>query len=121
MEDDFSKYKTMRHSGVSPENVYREAARDGLDTITRIRLIRSIYSLSPAQAKAVWVRAEGLAESLDEHQGKMVDTVLMIELCRAGATHHLAWSFGGLHPPYSRGPWRSWPMSRRNQVSKRNR
>ena len=79
MRDDFSKYNSMRDSGVSSENVYREAAQDGLDTITRIRLIRSVYSLSPTQAKEVWVRAEGLADSLDEHQGKFVDTVLIIE------------------------------------------
>lgn len=86
MRDDFSKYKSMRDSGVLPENVYREAARDGLDTITRIRLIRSVYSLSPAQAKEVWVTAEGLAESLDEHQGKFVDTVLRIEKERGKKT-----------------------------------
>ncbi len=86
MKEDFSKYKSMMDSGVSPENVYREAARDGLDTISRIRLIRSVYSLTPAQAKEVWVRAEGLAESLDEHQGQFVDTVLMIDKERGQET-----------------------------------
>jgi hypothetical protein len=69
----------MRDSGVSPEDVYRKAARHGLDTITRIRLIRTVYSLSPTQAKEVWIRAEGLAESLVEHEGQFVDTVLRIE------------------------------------------
>jgi hypothetical protein len=86
LRDDFSKYQSMRDSGSSPEDVYCEATRDGLDTITRIRLIRSVYSLSPTQAKEVWVRAEGLAESLDEHQGKFADTVLRIETERGKKT-----------------------------------
>lgn len=73
MTDDFTKYEAMRNSGVASEDVYRAAMQDGLDAITRIRLIRVIYSLSLTQAKEVIVRAEGQASSLDDYQSKIAD------------------------------------------------
>ena len=51
MNDDFSKYEMMRDAGSSPEDVYREAVKNGVDPITRIRLIRAVYSLSPGRRK----------------------------------------------------------------------
>ncbi|MGC8640260.1 MAG: hypothetical protein ACP5XB_10340 [Isosphaeraceae bacterium] len=42
--DDFTKYELMKAAGSSPENLYREAARSGVDPITRIRLIRIVRS-----------------------------------------------------------------------------
>ena len=44
MADDFTKYEAMRRDGAMPEDVYRAAKEDGVDTITRIRLIRAVYS-----------------------------------------------------------------------------
>ena len=75
MTDNFSKYEAMRDSGSAPEEVYREALRDGVDSIARIRLIRAVYSLSPGQAKEVIVRAEGLAASLDQFQSRIADNL----------------------------------------------
>jgi hypothetical protein len=75
MADDFSKYEAMRQSGSTPEEVYRAAVRDGVDSIARIRLIRVVYALSPGQAKEVIVRAEGLSTSLDQYQGKIADNL----------------------------------------------
>jgi len=75
VNDDFSKYETMKNAGASAEDVYREALKSGVDPITRIRLIRAVYSLSPRQAKEVFVIAEGQAESLDEFQGKVADVL----------------------------------------------
>ena len=75
MNDDFSKYEMMKGAGSSPEQVYREAVRSGVDPITRIRLIRAVYSLSLGQAKEVIVRAEGEAESLDQYQGKIAENL----------------------------------------------
>ena len=83
MNDDFSNYEKLRDAGTSPEDVYREAARNGIDAINRIRLIRAVYSLSPKEAKEVWVRAEGEAESLDEYQGKIADELLRSAAHRA--------------------------------------
>jgi hypothetical protein len=76
MTDDFTKYEKMKAAGSSPEELYREAARNGVDPITRIRLIRTVCALSPGQAKEVVVRAEGQAESLNQYQGKIVDNLL---------------------------------------------
>ena len=76
MSDDFSRYEKMKGNDASPENVYREAVKDGVDPITRIRLIRAVFSLSPGQAKEVVVRAEGEAESLDQHQTKIAETLI---------------------------------------------
>jgi hypothetical protein len=73
VSDDFSKYEMMKDAGSSPEDVYREAGRRGVDPITRIRLIRAVYSLSLVQAKEVVVRAEEWAESLDRHQDKIAE------------------------------------------------
>jgi len=36
MNDELSKYERMKDSGSSPEDVYREASRDGVDPIARI-------------------------------------------------------------------------------------
>ena len=78
MSDDFSQYESMRDAGSSPEEVYRAATRDGLDSITRIRLIRAVYSLSLRQAKEVWVRAEDIAESLVVHEAKTAEVIAPI-------------------------------------------
>jgi hypothetical protein len=82
MSDDFSKYERMKEAGSAPEDVYREAVKSGVDPITRIRMIRAVYSLSPREAKEVWVRAEGEAESLHEYQGKIADELSKFDLDR---------------------------------------
>ena len=73
MKDDFSNYESMRDAGSSPEELYQEAVRRGVDAITRIRLLRAVCALSPRQAKEVVVRAEGQAESLNQHQAKIAE------------------------------------------------
>ena len=75
MIDNFTKYDGMRDTGVGPEEVYRVAMQDGIDAITRVRLIRAVYSLSLTQAKEVIVRAEGSASSLDEYQRKIAENL----------------------------------------------
>ncbi len=75
MSDDFTKYEAMRDAAVGAEDVYRAAAEDGVDAITRMRLIRAVFSLSPRQAKEVIIRAEGQASSLEEYQGKIADNL----------------------------------------------
>jgi hypothetical protein len=67
MQDDFSKYESMRRSGASPAQVNLEAVHDNLDRITRIRLIRTVFSLTLGEAKEVLVVSEGWATSLDQH------------------------------------------------------
>jgi hypothetical protein len=71
--DDFSTYVTLRTEGHSAEQVFARAERDGLDLITRIRMIRAVYGLSPGGAKEVMLRADGVANSLNEHQQRIAD------------------------------------------------
>jgi hypothetical protein len=71
MTDDFSKFEQMKRSGASAEEVFLEAVRDRIDPISRIRLIRAVFSLTPGQAKEIIVRAEGEAASLDQHQANI--------------------------------------------------
>ena len=75
MTDDFTKYEVMRNSGKGPKDVYRAAMQDNVDAITRIRLIRAVYSLSLSQAKEVIVLAEARASSLDEYQSQLADSL----------------------------------------------
>jgi hypothetical protein len=72
MQDDFSKYESLKSSGASAESVYREAINDGVDAITRIRMIRRVFSLSLRDAKEILVRIEYGAKSLEEHQEQFV-------------------------------------------------
>lgn len=76
MNDDFSRYEALKVAGVSPEDVYRQATRDEVDAITRIRLIRSVYGLSPAQAKEVVARSNGDGQSLDEQQARIANELI---------------------------------------------
>ena len=73
MSDDFAKYETKKREGATAEQVFRAAARDGQDIITRIRMIRKVYNLSPMQAKEVLLRAEGVSTSLSEHQQRLAE------------------------------------------------
>lgn len=75
MTDDFSKYIAMKDSGSSAEHVYVQATCDGLDAITKIRLIRAVFALSPGQAKEVALKADNIAQSLDEYQRKIADNL----------------------------------------------
>ena len=87
MKDNFATYQSMKAAGIAPEQVYRQAVADGIDAITRIRLIRNVFSLSPREAKEVIVRADG-AQSLDEHQEKiahMIATKMNGALPRVGS------------------------------------
>ena len=76
MSDNFTKYETLRVAGSSAEEVYQTVQREGIDPITRIRLIRAVFSVSLGQAKEVIVRAEGRAPSLDKHQESIADALM---------------------------------------------
>ena len=65
MNDDFTKYEAMRDAGASPERVFLQSVSDGVDPITRIRLIRSVFSLTPGEAKQAIQRANEQLKSSD--------------------------------------------------------
>jgi hypothetical protein len=51
--DDFRKYTAMKAAALSPRDAYVAGQADGLDEITLIRMLRSVYGLSLADAKQV--------------------------------------------------------------------
>ena len=62
--DDFSKYAQLRDSGAPPRDVYLAAGADGVDDLTRLRMLRRVFGLSLKEAKQV----SGAAEALDRKQ-----------------------------------------------------
>ncbi len=75
MNDDFSTFESMRDSGVSPEQAYLNARNIGIDTITGIRMIRAVFSLSPREAKEVMLRSDNSATSVAENQERIANRI----------------------------------------------
>jgi hypothetical protein len=78
MQDDFSKYEAMKKSGASPQEVYCVALKDGVDSITMFRLIRSVFSMDFVEAKEAILKAEGWA-SLKQYQDAIADELERID------------------------------------------
>jgi hypothetical protein len=72
--DDFTKYERMRDLGATPPVVYQQALANGVDRITVVRLLRSVFGLDLVQAKEAMAIGDG-AESLSEHQQTLVPGV----------------------------------------------
>jgi len=51
--DTFAKYREMASQGATPRQVFLAARADGLDAIALIRLVRTVFGLSLAEAKRV--------------------------------------------------------------------
>lgn len=62
--DEFSAYHALRAAGAAPRDVYHRAKADGLDEISVIRMLRTVFGMTLAEAK----KATGAAAALDEPQ-----------------------------------------------------
>jgi hypothetical protein len=62
--DDFTKYEWLRNGGAQPREVFDIARADGLDLLALIRLLRTVFGLSLAEAK----KAGGLLDILNAKQ-----------------------------------------------------
>jgi hypothetical protein len=71
--DEFAKYRDMRDRGDTPQTIYLRAKEDELGLMVNIRMLRELFGLSLAEAKEVWVVAEGLGEDINDYQGRMAD------------------------------------------------
>ncbi len=69
---EFTKYSQLMGQGASAVEVLRRAEADGLDQITRIRMVREVFRLSLIEAKAVSVEARS-GSSLEEQQARFVE------------------------------------------------
>jgi hypothetical protein len=56
--DDFTDYEALRDQGAAPDAVYEEAKANGLDFISSILMLRSVYNLDVAGAKAIIRRVD---------------------------------------------------------------
>ena len=74
MDTDVSKYVQMKEHGATPEDVVLQAKNDGLGSVSRIELAKSLFRLSVSEAKELVVQSDGNA-SLDEYQSKIADIV----------------------------------------------
>jgi hypothetical protein len=71
---DTAKYERMRDAGAGPTEVYHEAVRDGYQSFTaQVNILRQVFGLSLVEAKEAYIIAQGLADSLDEYQGRIAD------------------------------------------------
>ncbi len=70
--NDFTKYTKLRDMGASAADVWVLAAHGGVDHVTRIRLIREVFSLSLVEAKAVSIKARSGVD-LAEHQEELLE------------------------------------------------
>jgi len=76
--DDFVKYRALRGQGACSIEIWRQAEADGVDPITRIRLLREVFCLSLVEAKEVSVQARcnsdlvGYQETLVEGLNKVL-------------------------------------------------
>jgi hypothetical protein len=72
---DLSEYERMRDEGATPQEVYLSARNQGVDQITGIRILRSIFNLDLLGAKEITIQARGWANSLDEYQEKLFQSI----------------------------------------------
>lgn len=54
---ELEKYEVMRDHGATASEVYLAARAEGMDEITSIRMLRSVFALSLLQAKDATLRA----------------------------------------------------------------
>lgn len=73
MSDIPEKFRHMKEQGMSPQQICREAIKDGLDDIKALKLIRLLFEFDLIQAKEVLVQTHGWASSLDEYQAQFIE------------------------------------------------
>lgn len=71
-DTEFQKYESLRDAGTSPKDTYLQARADDLTTISCIRMLQEVFNLSLVQAKEVMVIGDGLADSLDAYEEKVI-------------------------------------------------
>lgn len=70
--DDFRKYVAMKTASLSPREVYAAGQTDGLDDITLIRMLRSVFGLSLTDAKQITDAGSDVAAEQSVNEGDTV-------------------------------------------------
>jgi hypothetical protein len=71
-KDRVDKYKKLAELGNTPEQVYLAAKRDGYKGFDLWFITGSVFRLNFIEMKEVSLRANGIANSLDEHQQSLI-------------------------------------------------
>lgn len=77
MENEFNKYKSIQLLGIGALEVYLASKEDGLDQITSIRMLRSVFGLSLDEAKKICFKGDTGVE-YNEQGGELVDEFAQI-------------------------------------------
>lgn len=76
---EFERFRELQRRGASPLDAYRAARSEGMADVDAIRMLRTLFGLSLAQAKEAMVVGSGTASSLREHE-QAVASALQTEL-----------------------------------------
>jgi hypothetical protein len=71
-KDALDKYKKLAETGNTPEQVYLTAQNDGYNMIDVWCITGSVFRLKLIEVKEVSLRANGIANSLDEHELSLI-------------------------------------------------
>lgn len=71
----FQRYQDLRDQGATLQEVYLVAKADGLNLIACLQMLRAISGLGLTAVKEIAVVADGLANSLSEHQAKLIPAI----------------------------------------------
>ena len=72
--EQFTKYQLLHKNGLSAEDVYRVAQKDGVNQIAIIQMLIEVFQLSLVEAKSIIIAANtGL--SLAEYQGTLLPVI----------------------------------------------
>jgi 2-iminoacetate synthase ThiH len=74
-KNNYTKFEHLRDSGLSPKEVSSIAVKDDLDFVDNLHMLRNVFGLDLMQAKEAWIRAKGIANSLDEYQEKLIPEI----------------------------------------------
>ncbi|MHC4456375.1 MAG: hypothetical protein ACYS0I_04625 [Planctomycetota bacterium] len=69
---DFEKYIKLKKEGKTPIEVYAIAQAEGLNTLSRYKILCKVYHISFGEAKEVMVKYHYDCNSLDEYQEKHI-------------------------------------------------
>jgi hypothetical protein len=76
--DDFTDYEALRDQGEAPHEVYEAAKARGLDFISCILMLRSVFNLGLLEAKEIIMQVDEGVKTLSDHQERCVPMVEIV-------------------------------------------
>lgn len=70
---EYPAYEALQQQGIAPSEVYRVATGAGMSDIDAIRMLRTVFGLTLAEAKEAMVVGSGTAVSLEAHESALAD------------------------------------------------